>query len=516
MRAVAYFIGDQFMTQPIIEMRGISKRFGSLLANDNVSLAVAPGEILGLLGENGAGKTTLMNVLFGVYASDSGAILIDGRPVQIHNSADALKLGIGMVHQHFHLAPRLSVMENLLVGTPGKNGLLNLAGGLAKLADIEREFGLKLDPNRLVSSLAVGEQQRLEIIKALFRGARLLILDEPTAVLAPTDVDGLFTALRAIASKGLGIIFISHKLNEVRALTTRCIVLRQGKLSGEVSKPAAASAREIAELMCGHEIVTPTRPAAKFGKPVLELDGVVTANHPGTHLKNITLSVRAGEIVGVAGVSGNGQKALADVISGLLRPKLGTLEVAGLPVTEFSPRAVQALGLGRIPEDRLASGLVSNMSLAESMALPRIGQAPFSRKGLLQKAAIGEFALKQISDYAIKCQGPDVRTGTLSGGNLQKALLARELAFNPRVLIVSQPTRGLDIGAAHFVYDKFIALRASGCGLLVISEDLEELLTLADRIAVLYEGEIAGLFESADATVSKLGYMMAGGRELAA
>ena len=256
---------------PIIEMRGISKRFGAVLANDDVSLSVAPGEILGLLGENGAGKTTLMNILFGVYAADGGTILIEGKPARIHNSADALQFGIGMVHQHFHLAPRLSVIENLLVGTPGKNAQLDRAGARLKLKDIEREFGLKLDPDRLVSSLAVGEQQRLEIIKALFRGARLLILDEPTAVLAPPDVDGLFSALRAIAAKGLGIIFISHKLNEVRALTTRCIVLRHGRLTGEVSKPSAASAKEIAELMCGHEIETPARPPTIAGGPVLEL-----------------------------------------------------------------------------------------------------------------------------------------------------------------------------------------------------------------------------------------------------
>ncbi len=504
------------MSLPIIEMRAISKRFGALLANDNVSLSVAPGEILGLLGENGAGKTTLMNILFGVYISDGGSILIDGKPAQIHNSADALNHGIGMVHQHFHLAPRLTVIENLLVGTPGKNGQLDIAGAKAKLKNIERDFGLKLNPDTLVASLAVGEQQRLEIIKALFRDARLLILDEPTAVLAPPDVDGLFAALRAIAAKGLGIIFISHKLNEVRALTTRCVVLRHGRLAGEVPKPAAASARQIAELMCGHEIVPPSRPPANPGKPVLQLENISTSAHAGAGLKNVTLEVHAGEILGIAGVSGNGQKALADVISGLLNPKAGTLKINGQTVSDISPRQVQAMGLGRIPEDRLAAGLVSNMSLAHSIALPRIGQAPFSRQGLLQSGAIAEFAKDQIKEYGIQCQGPDVRTGTLSGGNLQKALLARELAFHPKVLIVSQPTRGLDVGATHFVYEKFLSLRASGCGLMVISEDLEELLTLSDRIAVLYEGEIVGLVKSENATVSRLGLLMNGAREQAA
>ena len=504
------------MLRPIIEMRAISKRFGNVLANDNVSLAVAPGEILGLLGENGAGKTTLMNILFGVYAADGGTIEIDGKPAQINNSADALKHGIGMVHQHFHLAPRLTVLENLLVGTPGKNGQLDVEGARAKLKSIEDEFGLKLNGHVPVSSLAVGEQQRLEIIKALFRDARLLILDEPTAVLAPPDVDGLFQALRAIAAKGLGIIFISHKLNEVRALTTRCVVLRHGKLAGEVPQPAAASAKQIAELMCGHEIVPPQRPPGTPGKCMLELVNISTSAHLGTRLKNVTLAVQAGEILGVAGVSGNGQRALADVISGLLKPSEGSLRIDGAPVVEFTPREVQAMGLGRIPEDRIAAGLVSNMSLAQSMALPRIGQLPFSRGGMLQQGAITDFAKQQIAEYGIRCQGPDVRTGTLSGGNLQKALLARELAFNPKALIVSQPTRGLDVGAAHFVYEKFLALRKDGCALLVISEDLEELLTLSDRIAVFYEGEVVGLVASKDATVARLGLLMNGAREQAA
>ncbi|MBI3672921.1 MAG: ABC transporter ATP-binding protein [Rhizobiales bacterium] len=497
-------------------MRGISKRFGAVLANDGVSLSVAPGEILGLLGENGAGKTTLMNILFGAYAADAGEILVAGRRVDIGSSADALALGIGMVHQHFHLASRLSVLDNLLVGMPGKGGRLDAAGGRQRLAEIGRSFGLKLDPNRLVSSLAVGEQQRLEIIKALFRGARLLILDEPTAVLAPQDVEGLFAALRAIAGKGLGIIFISHKLNEVRALTSRCVVLRHGRLAGDIADPAATAAREMARLMCGQEIVTPSRPKVTAGRVVLELDGVATNGHPGMALKDVNLAVRESEIVGVAGVSGNGQRALADVIAGMLVPTRGKLRIGGEEVRDRSPRGVQAKGLGRIPEDRLASGLVGALPLADSMALPRIGQAPFSRNGLLQPAAIADFATAQIKEFDIRCQGPQARTGTLSGGNLQKALLARELAFHPRVLIAAQPTRGLDIGATRFVHEKFLGLRSAGCGLLVISEDLEELLTLSDRIAVMYEGAIAGIVDAADATVARLGLLMSGARERAA
>ena len=345
---------------------------------------------------------------------------------------------------------------------------------------------------------------------------RSLILDEPTAVLAPQDVQGLFVALCAIAAKGLGIIFISHKLNEVRALTHRCVVLRHGWMAGAVADPANTSASEIARMMCGQEITTPARPPVATGANVLELSGICTAGHGGMTLKPVTLAVRSGEIVGVAGVSGNGQKALADVISGTLVPRAGILKIAGTIVAEFSPRAVQALGLGRIPEDRLASGLVSNLPLAESMALPRISQAPFSRHGLLRPDAIVAFAREQIREFDIRCPGPNARTGTLSGGNLQKALLARELAFHPKVLIVAQPTRGLDIGAARFVHEKFLALRAAGCGLLVISEDLEELLILSDRIAVMYDGGVAGLVDAADATIARLGLLMSGAREQAA
>lgn len=495
---------------PLIEMRGIGKRFGSVQANADVNLAVLPGEIVGLLGENGAGKTTLMNILFGAYAADTGEILVGGTPSTIRNSADALKAGIGMVHQHFHLAPRLTALDNLLVGIAGKGGRLDRTGGLKRLAEIRQRFGLWIEPDHPVSSLSIGEQQRLEIIKALFRGARLLILDEPTAVLAPSEVDGLFAALRAMAAQGLGIIFISHKLNEVRALTHRCVVLRHGRVTGDVADPANTTAKAIAELMCGHEIETPVRPPRAPGAVALSLANISTKDHPGTPLHDVSLAVRQGEVLGIAGVSGNGQRALADVISGMIEPWSGDLSIAGKTISDFRPSSVQAAGLGRIPEDRMATGLVTNLPLADNLVLPRISDAAFSSSGFLKPRDILKFAEDQIKAFDIRCPGPMVRAGALSGGNLQKALLARELAFDPKVLIAAQPTRGLDIGAARFVHEKFLALRQKGCGLIVISEDLEELLVLSDRIAVMYEGRIAGTLDAKEASIASLGLLMTG------
>lgn len=498
------------MAQALLEMRGITKRFGAVVANDRVDLSLLPGDILGLLGENGAGKTTLMNVLFGTYAPDEGTIAIDGKPVAIHSAADALALGIGMVHQHFHLVPSMTVLENLMIGLPGKGLCLDEAGARARLADVKARFGLGLDPDALVSGLAIGEQQRLEIIKVLFRGARIVILDEPTAVLTPREAEGLFAALRAMAAEGFGVVFISHKLHEVRSLTHKVTVLRQGRIAASLDMSDAITDRQLAELMCGHELTSPEKPASETGEVLLSLQGVSTAGGRRVRLRDVSLDVRGGEILGIAGVSGNGQRELADVIAGMLPVASGTLAVGGLPVRETSPRVMQALRIGRVPEDRMTTGLITSLPLSDSMVLPLVAKRPFSRLGFVDHGAIRRFVTEQIAAFGIRTAGPDARTGTLSGGNLQKALLARELSQDPLVLLAAQPIRGLDVGAARFVHEQFLALRAAGRAVIVISEDLEELFQISDRIAVLYEGGIMGILPIAEASVARIGLMMSG------
>ena len=495
---------------PLLAMRGIGKRFGAVQANRDVELTLLPGDILGLLGENGAGKTTLMNILFGTYSPDEGNIEIDGQPVEIHNSAAAIAHGVGMVHQHFHLVPRHTVLENLLVGRPGRRGLLDKAAARARLDEIGRHFQLVLDPDRLVGDLTIGEQQRLEIIKALFSGARILILDEPTAALTPQEADGLFDALRAMAAEGMGVIFISHKLHEVRAITSHVMVMRLGEVVANLENAPEVSQAHLAELMCGHELTPPMKPEKQPGRSLLQLRDAVTDAAGRTNLAEISLDIRAGEILGVAGVSGNGQRELAEVVAGMLPLSAGSLEIDGAAVPNPSANVMQALGVGRIPEDRMGTGLITSLPLSDSMVLPRIGEAPFSRHGILNHRAIRAFVEEQIERFSIKADGPDIRAGTLSGGNLQKALLARELAWNPLVLLAAQPTRGLDVGAARFVHEQFLDLRARDRAVLLISEDLEEIFTLSDRIAVMYEGRIMGILPIAEADVRRVGLMMAG------
>ncbi len=494
-------------------MQGMSKRFGDVQANENVNLVLYEGDVLGLLGENGAGKTTLMNMLFGSYSPDSGRIEIGGKHVHITNSSDALAAGVGMVHQHFHLVPRLTVLDNLMIGRPGKRGRLDRAGARARLEEVGRLYGLNLDPDRVVGDLAIGEQQRLEIIKALFRNARILILDEPTAVLTPQEAEGLFDALREMAAREIGIIFISHKLYEVRAVTNRAMVMRRGTVSATIEDMAGVTEQKLGELMCGQEIKPTVKATKEPGEVLLRLSDVSTKPHRGLGLRNLSLAVRAGEIVGIAGVSGNGQRQLAEVIDGIRPIHRGTLEVGGQEIKHPHPRYIQSVGVGRIPEDRLATGLIASLPLSDSMVMTRMHASPFSKFGILDRKAIRSFVEEQISGFDIRCAGGGARTGTLSGGNLQKALLARELAFAPSVLLAAQPTRGLDVGAIKFVHERFLELRQNDCGILLISEDLEELFQLSDRIAVLYEGEIMAVLPIAEATVKRVGLLMAGVKE---
>lgn len=494
---------------PLLEMHGIAKSFGAVKACRDINLTVGQGDILGLLGENGAGKTTLMNILFGTYAADAGTILIDGRPAEICNSADALALGIGMVHQHFHLVPKHTVLENLLVGRPGPNGKLSERIVIGKLDELRRDFHLDLNPRALISALSIGEQQRVEIAKALIRGARLLVLDEPTATLTPREAQGLFRALKAMSARGLGVIFISHKLGEVLELTGRVTMMRHGQVVAERENDGRLGKAELARLMCGRELSPPEKPFVAAGKELLRLDHVSTESGQ-TNLQDISLTLHAGEIVGIAGVSGNGQRELADLIGGVLPASAGRLSVDGTTVPAASARAMQALRIGRVPEDRLAVGMISSLSLAESMALPWITRAPFSRHGVIDRGAIRRFAESQIKDFDIRTSGPDARTGTLSGGNLQKALLARELAMDPILLVAAQPTRGIDIGASEFVHAQLLDLRARGGAVLLISEDLEELFALSDRIAVMYGGRLMADLPITEATVERVGLLMAG------
>ena len=502
---------------PILALRGICKSFGPVHANKDIDLTLQKGDILGLLGENGAGKTTLMNVLFGTYTADAGHIEIDGKPVAITNSAAAIAHGVGMVHQHFHLVASHSVIENLMVGQKSKGGMLDRAGAEARLARIGEEYDLKLAPDTLVSELTIGEQQRLEIIKALFRGARILILDEPTAVLTPQEAEGLFKAMRALVKRGMGVIFISHKLYEVREITNHMMIMRQGVVTATLDNTPDLTDRQLGELMCGHELTPPEKPATEVGRVLLKLTNITAGGTPDRPvLKGVSLEVRAGEILGLAGVSGNGQSQLAEVIAGVLPPFSGEMEIDGDVLTRPTVKQVKARGIGRVPEDRMGTGLITTLPLSDSMVLPRVGQPPFSRFGILNRGAIRDFVTKQVERFGIKTAGVDVRTGTLSGGNLQKALLARELAFDPLVLLVAQPTRGIDVGAGEFVHREFLDLRARGRGLLVISEDLEELFTLSDRIAVIYEGRIMDVIPVAEATAQNIGLLMAGFQEDAA
>ena len=497
--------GEAGRDASLVELRGITKRFGPLVANDAVDLTIARGEVHALLGENGAGKTTLMRILYGLTLPDAGEILVEGRPIAIRSPRDAIAAGIGMVTQHFSLVRPMTVAENLALGRGGI--VFDARDARRRAADAAERYGVRVDPDRRVADLSVGEQQRVEILKALARDCRVLILDEPTAVLAPQEVEGLFATLRRLVADGLGVVFISHKLGEVRAISDRVSVLRRGTLIGTV--PGHTDERELARMMVGRPTFGVAR--TEDGPPdaaeaVLRVHDLRVAGRGVDALRGISFDVRRGEILGVAGVSGNGQTELVDVLVGMRRPDGGSMTVGGVELAGASPSRMVAAGVGRIPEDRHAS-LVSELPVAYNLVLERIDE--FTSGGRLDERRIRDHAEQLIARFSIRAR-PEDPVATLSGGNVQKVLLARVLSRDPQVLVVSQPTRGLDVGATDDVRAEILARRAAGTAILLVSEDLDELLALSDRLIVLYEGRIVGELTAGEADPERLGLLMAG------
>jgi general nucleoside transport system ATP-binding protein len=492
-----------------VEMRNVTKTFGLLTANDHVNFSLEEGEIHALLGENGAGKTTLMRVLYGLYQPDQGEIFVHGEKVEIASPGDAINNGIGMVTQNFTLVPTLSVTENLLLSE--KRGvLLDLNNGKKRILAAAEKFGIPINPDILVKHLSVGEKQRVEIIKALFRNARILIMDEPTAVLIPQEIDQLMVTLENLRKQGFSIIFISHKLNEVMAICGRISVLRDGHMIGTVNK-LEINQKKLAEMMVGRETSTVSRDYFKeeSSKPILLVEKLSAKNRKGMRiLKDVSFTVHQGEILGVAGISGNGQSELAQVLSGVLKSTAGSIVFDGKEISKSTPKEIIEVGVGRIPEDRNAS-VVGEMTVAENLVMEHVEE--YTKNGLLDKKRINYYAEKLIQEFNIKAK-PDDRVRTLSGGNMQKALLTRVLSRNPELIIVSQPTRGLDVGATEYIRLKLIEQAKKGAAVLLFSEDLDEIFTLSDRIAVIYEGKIMDIIPSKQATIEQVGLLMAGVR----
>jgi simple sugar transport system ATP-binding protein len=493
----------------IIEMRSISKRFGPVLANDAVDFTLAQGEIHALLGENGAGKTTLMRILYGLYTADKGEILVGGQPVTIHSPGDAIRAGVGMVTQHFTLVAPLTVAENVVLGqTDGFR--LEPETIERKVGEAAERYGIEVDPAAQIRHLSVGERQRVEILKALYRNARILILDEPTAVLVPQEVDVLFATLGRLVREGLSVVFISHKLHEVMTVCDRITVLRNGQVVGTVHKQDTSKLK-LARMMVGRETFGVERSQQPItGEPRLRMEGLSARNSKGLEaLKGVTLTVRSGEILGIAGVSGNGQTELADVLAGVLEPSTGRIIVGERDLTGSDASQITAAGVGRIPEDR-HKGVVAELTVAENLALENLSD--FVRQGRLDRERIRQNAEQLIGEYTIKASPTD-RTRTLSGGNMQKVILARALARKPQVVIASQPTRGLDVGATEYVRQRLVEERDRGAAVLLLSEDLDEIMSLSDRIAVIYEGRIVGVMPAEQASADRLGLLMSGAKE---
>ena len=493
-----------------LELRGITKRFGSLVANDGISITVEPGEIHALLGENGAGKSTLMNVLFGLYRADEGEILLDDEPVRFTGPGQAMAAGIGMVHQHFMLIPVFTVAENVMLGhEPSRFGIIDLDTARAKVREISARFGFDIDPDAKVEDLPVGAQQRVEIVKALSREAKVLVLDEPTAVLTPQETDDLMETMRQLATAGTSIVFITHKLREVKAVADRITVIRLGKVVGDAEP--SASTEHLASMMVGREVeLTIDKSPAKKGASALVVAGVNLFDHLGRQLlHDISFEISAGEILVIAGVQGNGQTELTEAIVGLRERVQGTISLNGVELSRASVRHTLDAGVGYVPEDRKKDGLVAEFTVAENLMLDRSFSGPFTRGLNIDFRHRDEFADDAIDEFDVRTPSGQTLVGRLSGGNQQKVVLARELSRELKLLVASQPTRGVDVGSIEFIHDRIVAVRDSGVPVLIISTELDEATALADRIAVMYRGRIVDIVP-ADTPRAKLGQLMAG------
>jgi simple sugar transport system ATP-binding protein len=494
-----------------LELRGITKRFGALVANDHIDLVAEPGEIHCLLGEKGAGKSTLMNVLYGLYQADEGEILIDDVVQHFAGPGDAMSAGIGMVHQHFMLIPVFTVAENVMLGHEQTTfgGRLNLAAARQQVRDISARFGFDIDPDALVADLPVGVQQRVEIVKALSRDAKVLVFDEPTAVLTPQETDELMAIMRQLKAAGTSIVFITHKLREVREVADRITVIRLGKVIGEA--PPSATNTELASLMVGRAVeLTVQKDPAQAGAPALVVRDLSVIDATGHVVVNdVSFDVHAGEILAIAGVQGNGQTELTEAIMGLQPRVTGSITLDGTELRRSSVRTVLDAGVGFVPEDRGEDGLIAEFTIAENLMLDRSDRAPFVKNGNLQLGALAEFAQEKIAEFDIRAQGVGTHAGRLSGGNQQKVVLARELSRPLRLFVAAQPTRGLDVGSIEFVHSRIVQTRDAGIPVIVVSTELDEVVALADRIAVMYRGSIVGIVPGTTPR-EVLGLMMAG------
>jgi len=506
------------MNDLALEVRGVTKRFPGVVANDGVNFALRRGEIHALLGENGAGKTTLMNIIYGLYRPDEGEIFVNGQKAEINSPHDAIRLGIGMVHQHFMLVPVFTVAENLILGAEVTRGpMLDLAAARQAVRELSEHYGLEVDPDAVVEDLPVGVQQRVEILKALYRQARILVLDEPTAVLTPQEVEDLFRVMQGLRERGVSIIFITHKLKEVLAIADRITVMRRGKVVG-TTEPALTNEQELASMMVGREVLLQVeKEPARPGETVLEVEDLWVEDERGLPaVQGVSFEVRAGEILGVAGVQGNGQTELVEALTGLREPLKGTVRLGGEAMPFKNPRYLIEHGMAHIPEDRQKHGLVLAESVADNLVLCTYYRPPFDLHGVRQEKVIWENAERLIQEFDIRTPGPGVPAATLSGGNQQKVIVAREFSRPVKLLIANQPTRGLDVGSIEYIHRRIVEMRDKGAAVLLVSAELDEILSLADRIAVMYRGQIVATLDAKEATREQLGLLMAGSRVEAA